>query len=57
MKKQKPRAERKRLRRPCKGGCGRYFIPTGRECWICPDCQKKRIEDRRREWKIKKLEK
>jgi len=26
-----------RLQRPCEK-CGKYFVPTGRANWICPEC-------------------
>jgi len=32
-----------KLKRPCKD-CGKMFIPTGRGCWYCDPCVKKRMK-------------
>ena len=43
-----PRYSKTRLRKPCnkdKGGCGKYFRPTGKFTILCDACQKKHVKE------------
>jgi uncharacterized OB-fold protein len=34
------------LRRPCKV-CGKFFYPTGKNCFVCEDCVKRSYKNRK----------